>query len=240
MARDFVKNTSNLMVVGSGATAPYLSGASAVSFSCWVNVDAFSSAGTTNNKLFEFEIGGSNNGAQAALDALTSSPSRILRLGGRSNSTELQLQHSGGTTVTASTWVHLAGCFDIANDAIVSWVNGTETSSAAAFTNASYTPSGSYSDTDRIGANESSPSTATQLDGRMFNLGFWRARLSASSVDSLKRGIPPNLVQQSDLIFYWPLSGDQSPEPDLKSGLQGTISGTIAAADNPTSFNRCV
>lgn len=75
--------------------------------------------------------------------------------------------------------------------------------------------------------------------GTAFNVGFraaecffYTAALSNDEIWSLGKGFSPLLVRPASLVLHWPLMGRISPEPDLRSGNSGTVTGTTAA-DHP-------
>lgn len=68
---------------------------------------------------------------------------------------------------------------------------------------------------------------------RIAHVAIWNTALSASQIDSLKY-LYPNQVAVGNLVNYWPLTNNQSPEPDYGSGnLPLTVTGTTFSTDNP-------
>ena len=84
-----------------------------------------------------------------------------------------------------------------------------------------------------VGARWDQPGTGNSIDGRMAELGFWAAVLTADEVASLWSGAPPPLVRRASLIGHWPLHGLAYPEVDL-AGAQRNLSqqGAVAAAND--------
>jgi hypothetical protein len=76
--------------------------------------------------------------------------------------------------------------------------------------------------------------TAPNFKGRVANIGIWNAVLSAGERTALEAGVAPNRIRQTNLVYYCPLYGFSSPEPDL-SGHQynGAVTGTTAAPQCP-------
>lgn len=62
------------------------------------------------------------------------------------------------------------------------------------------------------------PSNANRFDGYIEHVAVWDIDLSDAEMLALFTQ-EPRLVQPSHLIHYWPLTGNQSPEPDY--GLRG-------------------
>jgi hypothetical protein len=59
------------------------------------------------------------------------------------------------------------------------------------------------------------------------------AKLTLADAKAYHLGLG-RVVRQDALVRYWPLAGTASPEPDLKGGTSGTLSGTPIAATHPT------
>ena len=65
------------------------------------------------------------------------------------------------------------------------------------------------------------------------HVAIWNVALSASDVKSLLY-LYPNQVQVASLVHYWPMTNNQSPEPDYGSGnLSATVTGATFSTDNP-------
>lgn len=74
------------------------------------------------------------------------------------------------------------------------------------------------------------------LAGRLAHAAIWSAQLDDAEVVSLAQGICPLLVRPGSLECYWPLFGNDSPEPELVGRFEGTITGTVTKADQPRMF----
>lgn len=72
----------------------------------------------------------------------------------------------------------------------------------------------------------------TQLDffnGSLSRWAKWNRQLSADEAKALGAGWSPLMFQP---VHYWPLTGQDSPEPDLGSSpVNGTLTGTASASD---------
>ncbi len=71
------------------------------------------------------------------------------------------------------------------------------------------------------------------LQGSMAELAIWDGTLTANEVKSLATGIQPNAVHAEQLLFYVPLYGSDSPEPNWAGGqfprTQMAVTGTTKA-----------
>jgi hypothetical protein len=220
--RDFSKNVSNFMDLGTGVTAPELSGAAAISFSLWAVVDTVDTTGTTANRMFTFEVGGGDAGLGAMLDDEGSGT--VMRLRSRSVAAESERILTGTTTFSNSVLHHLVGAWDFPNDTAYIWVDGVQQSGGQAFLNSTYTTS-TCTETDRIGASTATITTTGQFDGGLGELVLWKRLLTQNEVTSLSLGMSPWQIDKPAL--YWPLHGFESPEADLAAGLLGTITGSL-------------
>jgi len=70
------------------------------------------------------------------------------------------------------------------------------------------------------------------FNGKIAEVAVWNVALTAAEVAVLADSFSPAFVRPSNLVFYPPLIGRNSPETDLKGIASGTFTGT-AAADHP-------
>ena len=71
------------------------------------------------------------------------------------------------------------------------------------------------------------------MNGKLAHAAIWNVALSDQEVASLKY-LYPNQVAVANLVNYWPLTSNKSPEPDYGSGnLPLTVTGTTFSTDNP-------
>jgi hypothetical protein len=68
------------------------------------------------------------------------------------------------------------------------------------------------------------------LDGRIWEAAVWTASLTDAEVAILALGYSPRFVRPASLVRYWPIIGRTSPEIDLMSGSDMTVTGTAVAA----------
>jgi len=71
-----------------------------------------------------------------------------------------------------------------------------------------------------------------QLNGLVSHTAVWDVGLSVNEIVSLANGHSPLKVRRSNLVSYAPLNG-QSPEPDIVGGLNLTVNGSPAVAEEP-------
>jgi hypothetical protein len=77
------------------------------------------------------------------------------------------------------------------------------------------------------------PSVNTPFQGSIAHAAIWNIALSDQQVASLLY-LYPNQVAVANLVHYWPLLNNQSPEPDYGSGnLPLTVNGTTFSSSNP-------
>lgn len=230
MARDFSKNTSNYMTIGVGALGPILNGAGAISAHAIVTGDTLDATSVDDNRILSIAI----DGASSALRLHTKGDvNKRLNVAGRSVITDALQSVEGTTTMSTGTEYSCGGVLDIAGDKIRVYLNGSqEANTAVTFNNATYTH-GTPTDSDRIGADMTTPPFAThfQWDGSIAEVAVWAGDIGTDGFYQLNKRISALLVRPDLLIFYAPLWGKASPEPDIVSGKVGTITGTVAQRD---------
>lgn len=74
--------------------------------------------------------------------------------------------------------------------------------------------------------------TISPINGRIQEVAVWNVALTDAEIAALGKRISPLLVRPASLIFYAPIIGRKSPEPDLIGGRNLTISGTMAQAEH--------
>lgn len=74
------------------------------------------------------------------------------------------------------------------------------------------------------------------LDGKMAEVAVWSAALDAAEIAALAKGFSPFLIRPQPLVAYWPLYGNDSPEPDRwKNRFDLTVTGATKA-DHPRIY----
>jgi hypothetical protein len=134
-----------------------------------------------------------------------------------------------GTTATATgytvnKWHHAVARFTNAS-LRESFIDGVK-SNANTTTVSDPTP-----DIVSIGATKKSGAATDFMSGRIEMVGLWNVALSQADISALASGVPPAWVQGANLIHYWKLLGNDSPELDLIGSADLTLTGTAKAAD---------
>ena len=151
---------------------------------------------------------------------------RVLRTN-TSSQVELSINDGVGTTNINSTstfstgaWNHGAAVFASATSRTV-YLNGGNS--------ATNTTSRSPSGINRTAVGAKLGNTAAGFhDGLLADVAAWNVALSADDVASLALGFSPLLIRPDALIFYMPLWGFGSPEPDFRGGNIMTVNGAPA------------
>jgi hypothetical protein len=74
----------------------------------------------------------------------------------------------------------------------------------------------------------------TYFSGKLAELAIWDVALTADEVAQLGLGYSPLLVRPGNLVAYWPLYGNNSPETDIVGGVNLTWNNTpTKASDHP-------
>jgi len=213
-ARDFeAAGTDQYLTV---ASTPIT--ADPVMISCWFNAE-------------------SGSATQVLAGIYNSSHSdRSLRLGLNSTDQVTFSELSAGaataatsTTFTAGTWHHAFGC-------------GVSSTSRFAYLNGGGRGSNASSRTI-VGANSiaigrtNNTTPGNYYDGVVAHVAIWNTAGSSDAerdawAVALAAGAHPYTIARANLVFYAPLNGDGSPEPDLVGGRLLTVSGSPAKIDS--------
>ncbi len=121
-------------------------------------------------------------------------------------------------TVTTNAWQHAAGVY-ASTTSHTAYLNGV-----AGTTN---TTSRTPLTTTRIVVGRGQPAAPFgYMNGDIADVAIWNVALSGAEVASLAAGASPASIQAGALVFYAPLMGEASPEPDSTSGARNlTITG---------------
>lgn len=130
------------------------------------------------------------------------------------------------TTLNQNAWNHL----------FLSWVNGGDTKFYINGTQSgsTVTSTGTWNTAGATRLLGAFPSFGT-VDGRLAEFAIWSAVPSAGDLASLAAGVSPSCVLPSSLTDYLPLIGRTSPEPNLRGGTAGTLTGT-SQAEHPRVY----
>lgn len=96
-----------------------------------------------------------------------------------------------------------------------------------------FTPFGSIN-TATIGARRDTD-VDIHFKGKIAEVALWNVALSDDEIALLSQGESPLNIRRADLIHYWPLDGNASPEPDLVGARPGTLVGTLPL-DSPRGY----
>lgn len=234
MARTFTKNLSNFASLGTGAMNAIADGAGAITIAAWIKY-ATADAGASSNRIFTGVINSNATGFLLCLNGDGASPP-YLRVGGRSTSGDTFQSVDGGSTLSASTWYHVAGVLDYANDTITPYVNGVadSVSTSVTFGATTYT-SGTPTVADYIGCNGSAGvpvNTLVQFNGQIADLAIWFSAKMPSEILAMAKGVSP---MRFNPRRYWPMSQATSTaiRELTRGGPHATVTGSIPYAAHP-------
>lgn len=208
--------TSNYTVTAAPITAHPLT------IACWFNPDnstagmelvSVHTAGTVNHRwmlTYRGDLGGDVCAATSVQ-------------GGAVNASGLS-----STGSTAGAWSHGGAVFASATSrtAYRGGIAGTTQTT-------SITPSGV--DTVTIGRPDV-VSLGGSTDAKIAEVGIWAAALSTADMLMLARGVCPLLVRPGDLVFYAPLVGPATSQPDRVGGATLSQTNTPTVYDHPAIF----
>lgn len=130
---------------------------------------------------------------------------------------------SADTTVVPSgnTWFHLC-CVFATTTSRAAYLDGGNKA-----TNTSSSSPAGLDTTWLAQLDDGSPND--RFDGDLAQYCIWDAALTDSEIATLGAGFSCLRVRRSNLIFYAPINGGQSPEPDIIGGLDLTLQGGTPA-----------
>ena len=210
-------STANFFRYASGVIT-----AAPVTIACWAKTSItgsaqimgglFTSGSAANRNNFQIRL----NNTEAVVAASSSAT-------GESNA-------ATSTTITAGTWFHACGVFASATSR-AAYLNGggkvTETTSRV--------PSGI--DRTSVGVGDGSSALnpfAPAGTGDIAEVAIWDIDLTDAEVLLLSKGVSPLLVRPGNLVGYWPLVGNTSPEINyLSSAAVLSMQGTVTTAAHP-------
>jgi hypothetical protein len=119
---------------------------------------------------------------------------------------------------------------------------------------ASTTSQAAYIDGGSKGSNTSSAATPLSVDafgigffnrlspvqymsGKIAEAAIWNVALNDAEIAALAKGYSPLLIRPQSLVAYWPLFGNDSPEPDRwKNRYDLTLTNAPTKADHPRIY----
>lgn len=134
------------------------------------------------------------------------------------------------TTVatTAGVWQHCAGVW-ASNTSRTAYLNGV-----AATAN---TTNVSPSNMDAVSLGYNKGAASAYLNATIAEVGVWNIALVLEELVALSKGVSPLLIRPTSLVAYWPLYGNDSPEPDRwRNAYALTLNNTPTKADHPRIY----
>jgi hypothetical protein len=133
----------------------------------------------------------------------------------------------GAATITSGVWNHLAltGNFTTSSSGNA-YINGT---TDGATVGGSLAPSNGV-----IEIAGGIASSSNYFDGKIADVAMWNVQLSTAEIAALSQGARPYQIRRPSVIFWLPMDGLQSPEPDLSgNAFNGTLIGSPSFAPGP-------
>ena len=134
------------------------------------------------------------------------------------------------TGITANIWHHVAGVYisESSRLAYLDGVSASDSTTAAAPNTLNLTAIGMTDD----GYYVSGPTNF--FDGLIADVAIWNVALTANEISALSKGVRAYFVRPKSLVFYSPLDGLASPEPDLSGQANNlTLTASPTAANGP-------
>lgn len=141
------------------------------------------------------------------------------------------------TGFTANTWHHCCAVEASSSDRRVFIDGGSKGTQTASRVPASI-------NRITVGAFRSGASNSLHANGRIAEAAIWNVALTDSEVLALARGVHPLDMRPANLVAYWPLLGNDSPERDihprsaLVTSFPLTLNGTTKANHAPVALHR--
>jgi hypothetical protein len=80
------------------------------------------------------------------------------------------------------------------------------------------------------------PTGTSYVNGRAAELAIWDETLTEGEIQAYNDGVSPRSIRPANLIAYWPLLGNNTPEVDPIGGFEFTLTGTPTKAEHPLVF----
>lgn len=209
MAYSFTAASSQYMYAGLALSYPF-------TMACWFQS---TSIATSYNLIGAGNASGSDNDA-VYLIAAGATAGDPIQIGAITNGGTL---NTGATTTgySANTWTHACAVCTSATSRTVYKDGGSSATS---------TVSRAITGLDRIviGARWLTGAASGFLNGKLAEVAFWNASLTAPEVAALAAGFCPRKIRPASLVFFAPIIRDLV---DMKGGLTITTSGS-PAVDN--------
>lgn len=220
MARNF-NGTTDLIAADAAAASLFPADASPLTLAIWLK----GALGATKSFL---SIGRSTTANAAIVLTTASGPTGAIRLVITDNTNTTRLNVSGTAVIQDSTWHH--ACLTLDTSRLVKFY-----ADGILDVSTSYTSGGTYT-MGRVGIGCQRRSTNIQFfPGALAEVAAWTRILSSREVASLASGLPANFLAPNN---YWPLWGNDSPEPDLgiSTHVTGVLTGTVKDISGPPIY----
>lgn len=224
MGRQFAGGSSDRIDVGTFSVVT-----PGITISCWFYLTAFSDT-------VDYRFISKASGVSAAQHdwmfgvGATAGPNGRLRCRSNNNAATLL----SPTNLTANVWTH--GAMTSQTDAGAGtnldrylYLNGVQTATDSQAGGGGATHP-SNSDGVLIGNQPTATSSAPA--GMLAEMGMWNVILTVPEIQLLASGVRPIDIRTSNLVAYWPLNGNVSPEPDMAGSYAGTVTGAVKG-DHP-------
>lgn len=138
---------------------------------------------------------------------------------------------------TNNAWNNLSCACD--SGGLIGYMNGTALTDAGAGGALAFT--GDWSSGTGTGQTLEIGALITEASnfftGRLADVALWNVKLVANEMLALNSGVRPYLIRPASLVFFCPLDGLASPEPDLSGkALTGTLTGTALSNGPPITL----
>lgn len=128
--------------------------------------------------------------------------------------------------LVAGTWAHCGAVF-ASTTSRTAYLNGV----AATVDTTSVNPAGMNETLIGTGENNSK-----RANGDIAEAAIWNVALSTTDMLALAAGVCPLLIRPNALVFYSPLQGQASPEPDFRGRFDMTLNASPVYAVHPRIF----
>lgn len=128
---------------------------------------------------------------------------------------------SGSGIFVLNTWEHHVFSWDSAVPNCTLYVNGSSVATRGTALTTFTCDLLAIGNTPGGGSNNS-------ISGNMADYCSWNVAMTLGEVQSLSKGCRPSSIRPANIIAYYPVDGEQSPEPDFSgSGKNLTVTGAI-------------
>lgn len=136
---------------------------------------------------------------------------------------------------SSGAWTHFLVLYRKSDNTQRLFINGTEVTGD--------TPTGTWGSNTAgtkfyLGSERgATPDPSKLFDGDIAEFAHWSVMVDAGEIRALAMSVAPPLVRPQSLVAYWPIGGNDSPEPDRwKNRYDLTLSGGPPKTDHPRMF----